>query len=176
MDRDRADARRRQHREGSWDEEDGFFYDVLKLPDGRAERMKVRSVVGLVPLCAATVFEGEALERFPELRARIRGFLEARPDLRKFIHDPVTVGPTGRRLAAILAEPNLRRVLARMLDENEFLSPYGIRALSRYHADHPYIIRAAEVRRYRVSYLPAESDSGIFGLATPTGAGPSGCR
>ncbi len=147
---------------GMWDEQDGFFYDVLKLPDGRAERMKVRSVVGLVPLCAATVFEGEALERFPELRARIRSFLEARPELRTFIHDPMTIGPTGRRLAAILAEPNLRRVLARMLDENEFLSPYGIRALSRYHADHPYIFGAGN-QEYRVSYLPAESDSGIFG-------------
>ncbi len=147
---------------GMWDDHDGFFYDVLKLPDGRAERMKVRSVVGLVPLCAATVFEGEALERFPELRTRIRGFLEARPELRTFIHDPVAIGPTGRRLAAILAEPNLRRVLARMLDENEFLSPYGIRALSRYHADHPYVLHSGN-QEYRVSYLPAESDSGIFG-------------
>jgi hypothetical protein len=147
---------------GMWDEQDGFFYDVLRLPDGRAERLKVRSMVGLLPLCAVTVFEGKILERYPELQLRFRKFLEARPELRTFIHDPVKRGQAGRRLAAVLNETRLRRVLATMLDEKEFLSPYGIRALSRYHAEHPYVFRVGE-QEYRVSYLPAESDTGMFG-------------
>src|SRR5262245_3191286 len=147
---------------GMWDEEDGFFYDVLKLPDGRAQRLKVRSMVGLLPLCAVTVFEGQLMERFPEVRTRFARFLEAREELRSFIHDPVTLGHGGRRLAAVLSETKLRRVLTTMLDEKEFLSPYGIRALSRYHAEHPYVFRVGD-QEYRVSYLPAESDTGMFG-------------
>src|SRR5262249_38735133 len=139
-----------------------FFYDVLKLPDGRAERLKVRSMVGLLPLCAVTVFDGKLLEAQPEVRQRVKSFLEARPELRSAIHDPVTVGHSGRRLAAILDEKKLRRVLAAMLDENEFLSPYGIRALSRYHAERPYVFHVGN-GEYRVSYLPAESDTGMFG-------------
>ncbi|PWU21602.1 MAG: glucosidase, partial [Candidatus Rokuibacteriota bacterium] len=148
---------------GMWDEEDGFFYDVLKLPDGRSQRLKVRSMVGLLPLCAVTVFEGQVLEKHPQLRERLRVLVEqGRPELRAFIHDPVTLGQAGRRLAAVLDERKLRRVLATMLDEQEFLSPYGIRALSRYHAEHPYVFRVGN-EEYRVSYLPAESDTGMFG-------------
>jgi hypothetical protein len=147
---------------GMWDEEDGFFYDVLRLPDGRAQRLKVRSMVGLLPLCAATIFEGELLEKFPETGAVALRFLEARSEMKAFIHDPVKQGNGGRRLGAILNETNLRRVLARMLDENEFLSPYGIRSLSRYHAEHPYVFSVGG-QEYRVSYLPAESDTGMFG-------------
>jgi hypothetical protein len=147
---------------GMWDEEDGFFYDVLRLPDGRAERLKVRSMVGLLPLCAVTAFDGKFIEQNPELRLRFRRFLDARPELRAFIHDPTALGFSGRRLAAVLDETRLRRVLATMLDEREFLSPHGIRALSRYHAEHPYVLRVAG-HEHRVSYLPAESDSGMFG-------------
>jgi hypothetical protein len=147
---------------GMWDEEDGFFYDVLRLPDGGAQRLKVRSMVGLLPLCAVTMFEGKALEKYPELRQRFRAFLEARPELTAFIHDPAKLGHAGRRLAAVLNETRLRRVLATMLDEKEFLSPYGIRSISRYHAEHPYVFTVGN-REYRVSYLPAESDSGMFG-------------
>jgi hypothetical protein len=147
---------------GMWDEEDGFFYDVLRLPDGRSQRLKVRSMVGLLPLCAATVFEGELQNKFPEVIHHFLRFLEARPELTAFIHDPVKQGHNGHRLGAILNETNLRRVLAIMLDENEFLSPYGIRSLSRYHAEHPYVFRVGE-QEYRVSYLPAESDTGMFG-------------
>jgi hypothetical protein len=147
---------------GMWDEEDGFFYDVLRLPDGRSQRLKVRSMVGLLPFCAATAFEGELLEKFPETMRQMLRFLEPRPELTAFIHDPVKQGRGGRRLGAILNETNLRRVLAKMLDENEFLSPYGIRSLSRYHAEHPYVFRAGD-QEYRVSYLPAESDTGMFG-------------
>jgi Glycosyl hydrolase family 63 C-terminal domain len=147
---------------GMWDEQDGFFYDVLRLPDGRAERLKVRSMVGLLPLCAVTVFDGKVLERHPGLRERFSRFLEARPELRAFIHDPMKRGQAGRQLAAVLDESKLRRVLATMLDEEEFLSPYGIRALSCYHAEHPYVFRVGD-QEYRVSYLPAESDTGMFG-------------
>ena len=147
---------------GMWDEEDGFFYDVLRLPDGQAQRLKVRSMVGLLPLCAATTFEGELIAKYPELGERFQWFLEARPELYAAIHDPTKLGVAGRRLASILDETKLRRVLAKMLDENEFLSPYGIRSLSRYHADHPYVIQAGG-QEYRVSYLPAESDTGMFG-------------
>jgi hypothetical protein len=147
---------------GMWDEEDGFFYDVLRLPDGSARRLKVRSMVGLLPLCAVTDFDGELLKKYPEMGDRVHGFLAARPELGAFIHDPAALGHSGRRLAAVLNESKLRRVLATMLDENEFLSPYGIRALSRYHAEHPYVFDVGD-QEYRVSYLPAESDSGMFG-------------
>jgi hypothetical protein len=147
---------------GMWDEEDGFFYDVLRLPDGRARRLKVRSMVGLLPLCAVTVFEGELTGRFPEMRERLRGFLKARPELTAFIHDPNKVGCSGRRLASVLDETKLRRVLASMLNENDFLSPYGIRSLSLCHAEHPFVFHVGN-QEYRVSYLPGESDSGMFG-------------
>jgi len=147
---------------GMWDEADGFFYDVLRLPDGTAQRLKVRSMVGLLPLCAAGVFDGKVLARFPELRERFRKFIAARPELIAFIQDPTKSGHSDRRLCAILNEANLRRVLEIMLDENEFLSPYGIRALSRFHAEHPYVFRVGD-QEYGVSYLPAESDTGMFG-------------
>jgi hypothetical protein len=119
-------------------------------------------MVGLLPLCAATVFEGKVLEKFPELRERFRWFLESRPEIRVAIHDPVKQGVAGRRLTSILDETKLRRVLAKMLDENEFLSEFGIRSLSRFHADHPYVIHVGG-QEFRVSYLPAESDTGMFG-------------
>ena len=147
---------------GMWDEEDGFFYDVLRLPDGSAQRLKVRSMVGLLPLCAVTMFDGELISSYPQLADEARRFLRARPELKAFIHDPTQTGCVGRRLASILNESKLRKVLSKMLDENEFLSPYGIRALSRYHAEHPYVFHAGD-QEYRVSYLPAESDSGMFG-------------
>lgn len=145
-----------------WDEEDGFFYDVLRLPDGQAQRLKVRSMVGLLPLCAATTFEGVLLKQHPEMQERLRAFIVARPEIIATIHDPGKEGVAGRHLASILDETKLRRVLARMLDENEFLSPYGLRSLSRYHAEHPYVFHAGG-QEYRVGYLPAESDTGMFG-------------
>jgi hypothetical protein len=147
---------------GMWDEEDGFFYDVLRLPNGESQHLKVRSMVGLLPLCAVTTFEGELREHHPEVYQRLTRFLDARPELVSSIHDPRKLGHSGRAMAAILNEGKLRRVLARMLDENEFLSPFGIRSLSRYHADHPYVLHAGGAE-YRVSYLPAESDTGMFG-------------
>jgi hypothetical protein len=119
-------------------------------------------MVGLLPLCATTVFDGRFLTRFPDIGDRLRAFLAARPELRESIHDPVARGCADRRLASVLNEARLRRVLSRMLDENEFLSPYGIRALSRYHAEHPFAF-AAGGQVYSVGYLPGESDSGMFG-------------
>ena len=148
---------------GMWDEEDGFFYDILRLPDGTSQRLKVRSMVGLLPLCAVTVFEGELKTKYPEeIGQRFQRFLLERPELTAYIHDPGKIGVSGRTMTAVLNETKLRRVLTRMLDEKEFLSPHGVRSLSRYHAEHPYIFRAGS-RDYSVSYLPAESDTGMFG-------------
>src|SRR5438093_11560868 len=95
---------------GMWDEEDGFFYDVLRTPDGKAQRLKVRSMVGLLPLCAATVFDGKVLAAYPEIAERFRWFLVTRPEVRTEIHDPAKVGVAGRRLSSILDETKLRRV------------------------------------------------------------------
>jgi len=147
---------------GMWDDEDGFFYDILRLPDGSAHRLKVRSMVGLLPLCAVTVFEGEIRKIAPHMNDRLRELLEDRPELIAFTHDPLKLGKGGRRMSAALNEDKLRRVLTRMLDENEFFSPYGIRALSRFHAAHPYVFHVGG-QAHTVSYLPAESDSGMFG-------------
>jgi len=150
--------------EGMWDEEDGFYYDVLRLPDGSATRLKVRSMVGLLPLCATTVIERQQRETVPRLTATLWERLQRMPELRESIH-PTGPGHQGcgeRGIAALVNPQRLRRILTRMLDENEFLSPYGIRALSRYHAEHPYIFNAGG-QEYRVNYLPAESDTGMFG-------------
>jgi len=147
---------------GMWDEEDGFFYDVLQLPDGNAQRLKVRSMVGLLPLCAVTVFETDLFKQYPELANRLNRFLQTRPELIDYIHDPQKPGVAGRRLGAILDEKRLRRVLSKMLDEKEFFSDYGIRSLSRFHEQHPYVFHTGG-QEYRVSYLPGDSDSGMFG-------------
>jgi hypothetical protein len=145
-----------------WDEEHGFFYDVLRLPDGSAQRLKVRSMVGLLPLCAVTVFGGELREKHPEITDRLHRFLETRQHLLATIHNPEQRGYAGRQMTAILNEDRLRRVLAKMLDENEFLSAYGIRSLSRFHAEHPFVFHTGG-QEYTVPYVPGESDSGMFG-------------
>jgi hypothetical protein len=149
---------------GMWDEEDGFYYDVLRLPDGGATRLKVRSMVGLLPLCATTVIEKWQRERVPRLVANVYERYRRMPELRESIHatGPGQFGVAERGIMALVNEDRLRRILSRMLDENEFLSPYGIRALSRYHADHPYSFWV-DGQEYRVNYLPAESDTGMFG-------------
>ncbi|GAA2207692.1 glucosidase [Nonomuraea monospora] len=146
-----------------WDEADGFFYDVLRLPDGSGTRLKVRSLVGLLPLCASTVFPPRAAEgEEGPLAAKVRRFAERHPWLRGGMSAADRQGVGGRRLLSLLDEGKLRRVLARMLDEEEFLSPYGIRSLSRHHLDHPYEFRVGE-ETFQVRYVPAESDSGMFG-------------
>jgi hypothetical protein len=151
-----------EHQEAMWDEEDGFFYDVLRFPDGNAMRLKVRSLVGILPLCAATVFPGELLQRFPRLLERARRRLERQPHLRETVAFLDQQGVGGRRILSVLDEKKLRRVLAKLLDENEFLSPYGVRSLSRYHAEHPYVF-SVHGEQFRVDYLPAESNTGMFG-------------
>jgi hypothetical protein len=150
--------------EGMWDEEDGFYYDVLRFPDGGATRLKVRSMVGLLPLCATTLVEPWQREHAPHALAVIAERLRRMPELLASIH-PTGAGHFGvgeRGILALVNPDRLRRILSRMLDENEFLSPYGIRALSRYHVEHPYVFNVGG-QEYRVSYLPAESDSGLFG-------------
>jgi Glycosyl hydrolase family 63 C-terminal domain len=151
-----------EHQDEMWDEEDGFFYDLLRLPDGRAARMKVRSMVGLLPLCAATIIPEEFVTRFPTTVEQTRRFLMRDPSLVANVAPPNKPGVAGRRLLAILNETKLRRILTRMLDEERFLSPYGIRSLSRYHLEHPYIVNV-HGQEYRVQYLPAESNTGMFG-------------
>jgi len=150
------------HRDELWDEEDGFFYDVLRLPDGGAKRLRVRSLVGLLPLCATTVFSAETVARFPEVTTRTRAFLERHPEVTANLPDPARPGVNGRRLLAVLDERKLRRVLSRMLDEDEFLSPHGIRSVSRVHLAQPFEVDV-HGDEYRVSYEPAESSSGMFG-------------
>jgi hypothetical protein len=159
-----AQAMNRVGPAGMWDEEDGFYYDVLRLPDGTATRLKVRSMVGLLPVCATTVFEPWQRERIPHLLALFAQRLRRMPWLLKSIHPtgPGHFGVAGRGIAALVGPDRLRRILSRMLDETEFLSPYGIRAISRYHAEHPYVFRV-QGEEYRVDYLPAESNTGMFG-------------
>src|SRR5215472_12194944 len=150
--------------DGMWDQEDGFYYDLLRLPDGSATRLKVRSMVGLLPLSDTTVVEKWQRERAPRLTTHMIARLRRMPELLETIHPtgPRHLGVAERGLLALVNQDRLRRILTRMLDENEFLSAYGIRSLSRYHADHPYVF-SVQGQRYHVSYLPAESDSGMFG-------------
>jgi hypothetical protein len=149
---------------GMWDEEDGFYYDVLREPNGNATRLKVRSMVGLLPICAITIVEPWQRDRAPDLVAKIWERFRQNPEVLREIHPtgPGHLGFGGRGIAALVNPERLRRILSRMLDENEFLSPHGIRALSRYHAEHPYVF-AIGGKEYGVSYLPAESDNGMFG-------------
>ncbi len=150
------------HQGSLWDEEDGFFYDVLRLPEGSPLRLKVRSMVGLLPLASVAIFEEDVISKLPHFRRRAWELYERHPELAANIHMPATPGVSGRRMLSIVDEDKLRRILARMLDENEFLGSYGIRALSRYHLEHPFVFHTGG-REYRVSYLPADSDSGMFG-------------
>jgi hypothetical protein len=159
-----AAAMNRPGPEGMWDEQDGFYYDLLRLPNGSATRLKVRSMVGLLPLCATTVTEKWQRDRVPATMVRVQERLRRMPELAKTMHPtgPGNLGVNERGIIALLTPEKLRRILTKMLDENEFLSPYGIRALSRFHADHPYVFHA-DGQQYRVDYLPAESNTGMFG-------------
>ncbi len=147
-----------------WDEEDGFYYDLLCLPDGTSHRIKVRSMVGLLPLCATTVIEAWQRERVPHALAQMQERLRRIPELWETMH------PTGQRhlgvndrgIIALVNPERLRRILTKMLDENEFLGPCGIRSLSKFHEEHPFVYHAGG-QEYRVDYLPAESNTGMFG-------------
>jgi hypothetical protein len=149
---------------GMWDEEDGFYYDVLQLPDGTARRLKVRSLVGLLPLCATSVVEPWQRERLPTLAGIHEARLLRMPMLADALHPvgPAHLGAGDRTILALVGPDRLRRILSRMLDEEEFLSPHGIRSISKYHQRNPYVLRVGD-QEYRVDYVPAESDSGMFG-------------
>src|SRR5688500_8254537 len=153
-----------EHHDEMWDEQDGFFYDLLRLPNGEAIRLKVRSMVGLLPLCAASVFEGDNVEKMTKLNELIALFKKRHPELIAHIAptEKGFVGHKNRRLLAVLNRKKLERVLAYLLDENEFLSEFGIRSLSKYHERHPFVFHTGG-QDHVVSYLPAESDNGMFG-------------
>ena len=153
-----------------WDESDGFFYDVLHLPDDSRVRLKVRSMVGLIPLFAVMTLEPELLERLPNFNERVEWFINNRPHLKRNIACMETKGMGAKRMLALCyvtidrfePQDRLRQILSKLLDENEFLSDYGIRALSKYHEKHPYTFDF-NGEQYRVDYEPAESSSGLFG-------------
>ena len=159
-----------QDRTQLWDDEDGFFYDVLHFPDGYRQRLKVRSMVGLIPLFAVMTLEPDLLEQVPNFKERLEWFIQNRPDLKRNVACMETQGAGARRMLALCyatlgeveSTDRLRRILTKLLDESEFLSAYGIRALSRYHAENPYVFKA-DGEEFRVSYEPAESSSGLFG-------------
>ena len=145
-----------------WDQEDGFYYDVMRMPDGQTIQLKVRSLVGLLPLCAATVFDGDLVERYPWVLEGLQEFAERFSDSLPHLADAADTSPEGRRLMALVDEERLKRILAVMLDEDEFLGTHGIRAISRRHLDHPVEFDWGG-QHYEVRYLPAESDTGMFG-------------
>jgi hypothetical protein len=147
-----------------WDTEDGFFYDLLHFPNGDTKQLKVRSMVGLLPLCASTVFEPGVLARLPRMLELVDLFIKRHPDVVNHLRDSdhAVVGHNGRRMLAVLNKRKMQRVLAYMLDEDEFLSPFGIRSLSKKHQGDPFIFHV-EGQEFRVDYLPAESNTGMFG-------------
>ena len=152
------------HQDDMWDEEDGFYYDVLRLPGGEAFRLKVRSMVGLLPLCASTMFEDGLVARHPKLMELIGLFKKRHPEVLAHVAPSVEgfIGHAGRRLLSPVTRTKLERILGYLLDEKEFLSAYGIRALSRHYLDHPFVFHAAG-QEHRVAYVPGDSDSGMFG-------------
>jgi hypothetical protein len=147
---------------GLWDDEDGFYYDVLRHRDGRAVRIKVRSMVGLITLCANSLFTAEDMEKMPHFMERVTWFVQNHPELVSNIHRPGVRGANGTYLLSLLTDDKLRRVLARMLDENEFLGPHGIRSLSKVYGEHPYSLQLPK-QTLGIQYAPAESTTGAFG-------------
>jgi hypothetical protein len=145
-----------------WDNEDGFYYDVLHLPNGEDHFMKIRSLVGLIPLFAVETLEPEIVDRLPGFKRRMQWFIDNHTDVPEHIEMTQRSARGVRRLLSLANRKQLKRVLTRMLDETEFLSPYGVRSLSRYHHDHPYEVQVND-HVSRVDYEPAESNSGIFG-------------
>ena len=157
-----ADAMNHLGGSGLWDDEDGLYYDMLMLDDGQKIPMRIHSMVSLLPLFAVEIVEPEELDSLPEFKRRVEWFIQHRPDLARNVASIGEMGVGERRLLSIVSRDRLERLLKTMLDESEFLSPYGLRALSRYHKEHPYVLRL-DGQEYRVDYVPAESTSGLFG-------------
>jgi hypothetical protein len=147
---------------GMWDEEDGFFYDALHMPDGGCVPLKVRSMVGLIPLFAVETLEPRLIDQLPGFKRRMQWFIDHRPDLTHNVASMEVAGKGARRLLSIVTPNQLRRILKRMLDEDEFLSPFGVRSVSRAHRDQPYILHS-DGNEHRVDYEPGESRTGLFG-------------
>jgi len=145
-----------------WDADDGFFYDHLTHPDGKREPVRARTMVGFVPLFGASTVDASTFNRFPGFHRRRQWFIDHRPDLIQSVQPMVTAGPTGKLILGMVREDQLRRMLACMLDENEFLSPYGIRAVSKYHEKHPLVLHL-NGDTYRLDYEPGESRTDLFG-------------
>jgi len=145
-----------------WDDEDGFYYDVLKLPNGEEHFLKIRSMVGLIPLFAVETLEPEIVDCLPGFKRRMQWFIDNHPDVPEHIEMTQRSAGGVRRLLSLANRKQLKRMLGRMLDETEFLSPYGVRALSRFHEDHPYEVHV-NGNTSRVDYEPAESTTGLFG-------------
>ena len=151
-----------EHPDEMWDEQDGFFYDVLRMPDGSGRRIKVHSMVGLLPLAATSVVPASVMGRFPSVGEQLRTYFDRNDDLLEGMHDPRIPGHEGRRLLSVVDETKLRRILEHMLDEDRFLGPHGIRAVSKWHEANPYTFEV-DGEQFTVAYTPAESDSGLFG-------------
>ncbi len=145
-----------------WNREDGFYYDVLHLPDGTRFPLKVRSMVGLIPLFAVETLDSEVVDRLPGFKRRMQWFLDNRPELGAHVETRTDPGGRIPRFLSLVSKDRLRSVLRYMLDEEEFLSPHGIRAVSRFHRDHPYVLRV-DGMEHRVDYEPAESSTFLFG-------------
>lgn len=150
------------HDDELWDEEDGFFYDLLHFPDGTTTRLKIRSLVGLLPLMSVGIVPDKVLDNYPRVRRRVIEFMNRYAEISHNMHQIEKPGINGRKMISIINEKKLRLILTRMLDENEFLSPFGIRSMSLYHKDNPYIFHWGD-EEFKVQYLPGESDSGMFG-------------
>jgi len=151
-----------QNQEGLWDDEDGFFYDQLRLPNNSIQKMKVRSVVGLIPLFATEILDDSDITDSPIFKSRMKWFADNRPDLASLVSNWNEKNAEGKHLLSLVRRFRMKSLLKYMLDENEFLSDHGIRALSKYHLNNPYqtVIYGHE---FSVKYTPAESDSGLFG-------------
>jgi len=152
------------HHDEMWDPQEGFFYDLLHLPNGDAMRLRVRSMVGLLPLCASTVLEPGLVKHHPRMMELIALFMKRHPNVVKHVApaDAKFIGYGGRRLMSVCNKEKIQQILAYMLDEKEFLSPYGIRSLSHYHLEHPFVFHL-DSQEFKVQYLSAESNTGMFG-------------
>jgi hypothetical protein len=157
-----SDAMNHAYGTGLWDDEDGFYYDRLRVNDESGKLLRVRSLVGLVPLFATDTLEPDVIERHPGFAKRMNWFIENRPDLTEGLASMTACGMRQRRLLSVVTRGRLERMLQRVFDESEFLSPFGIRSLSRYHRDHPYTL-ALDGRSFEIDYEPGESRSGMFG-------------